>query len=256
MEARFSVVLICKNEVSVIGDTVERVRALTDDVVVYDCGSTDGTVALLHSLGAHVHVGPWLGYSATRRAAVAMARHDWVFCLDSDERADEQLQEALRRWQPKPGTAWRLRRHNYLADRFIRFGAWSNDVRIRLFHRAECAWNEALVHERVLPLRPLRLEVLDGCVLHRTAGSVDEYRRKLSYYAELSAEKYFREGKQASLLRRTLSPLFTFFKNYVLKGGFLEGSAGWEISMATARYTREKYEALWQRQRGRDAKKK
>lgn len=248
MNARFSIVLICKNEVAVIGDTIAAVRAITDDIVAYDCGSTDGTVALLTHMGVRVHSGPWLGYSHARRQAVALARYDWVLCLDSDERADESLQQALKQWQPTRGTAWRLRRHNYLADRFVRFGAWGNDVRIRLFHRAECGWNDALVHERILPLRPVRMETLEGCVEHRTAESIAEYRSKLATYAELGAQKYFHEGRRATWLHRALAPLFTFLKNYLLKGGFLEGRVGWQISKATAWYTRRKYAALWQKQ--------
>ncbi|GAB4093622.1 glycosyltransferase family 2 protein [Flaviaesturariibacter terrae] len=244
MPNKFSIVIICKNAVEGIDRTLNSVRGLTDDIVVYDSGSTDGTVAFVTGMGVPVHEGPWLGFGPTRRAATRLARYDWVLCLDTDEWLGTQLVEILMALEPEPGTAYRLRLRNHLGKRVIRWGGWGKDFRIRLFHRDECNWNDALIHEKVVPNGPLLIETLRGSIIHRTARSLKDYRRKLDAYARLTAESYRAQGRTATLPKRLLSPLATFFKDYVLKLGFLEGKVGFQLAWAAAGYTRKKYKLL------------
>ncbi|MEI9807143.1 MAG: glycosyltransferase [Bacteroidota bacterium] len=41
-----SIVIICKNESAVIGATLQSLQGVSDDIIVYDNGSTDDTVAM------------------------------------------------------------------------------------------------------------------------------------------------------------------------------------------------------------------
>ncbi len=45
-----SVVLIAKNEAHIIADTIRSVQSLTDDIIVVDSGSIDGTQAIVSSV--------------------------------------------------------------------------------------------------------------------------------------------------------------------------------------------------------------
>ncbi len=56
-----SIFIIAQNEADRIGRTIEAARGLSDDVVVVDSGSTDGTQALAESLGARVIFNAWPG---------------------------------------------------------------------------------------------------------------------------------------------------------------------------------------------------
>src|SRR3712207_3524471 len=62
-----SVFIIAKNEADRIGDAIRAVRPFTDDLVVVDSGSTDGTQALAEELGARVVYNPWPGYGLQKR---------------------------------------------------------------------------------------------------------------------------------------------------------------------------------------------
>lgn len=244
MHDKFSIVIICRDATDGIDRALSSVRDLARDIVVYDSGSTDGTVELVESMGLPVHRGPWLGFGPTRRAATLLAQNDWVLCLDADEWLGTRLVEILLALQPERGTAYRLRLRNHLGKRLIRWGGWGRDYRLRLFHREECNWNDALIHEKVVPLQPVDIETLGGAIIHRTARTVKEYRKKMDGYARQAAAEYRRQGKKATASKRLLSPLAAFLKDYVLRCGFLEGKVGFQLAWAAAVYTYKKYRYL------------
>src|SRR5688572_2895484 len=80
-----SVFIIARNEADRLGETLRAVRGLTDDLVVVDSGSTDGTQVLAESLGARVVHHDWAGYGPQKRFAETLCRHEWLLNLDADE---------------------------------------------------------------------------------------------------------------------------------------------------------------------------
>ncbi len=91
-----SVFIIARNEADRIGATIRAVRDLTDDLVVVDSGSTDGTQSLAESLGARVIHNDWPGYGPQKRFAEEQCRHPWVLNLDADEVVPPDLAETIR----------------------------------------------------------------------------------------------------------------------------------------------------------------
>ena len=61
------------------------------EIVVVDSGSRDDTVAIAQRAGARVIERAWQGFGPQKHFAVAQARHDWVLCLDADERVTPEL---------------------------------------------------------------------------------------------------------------------------------------------------------------------
>ena len=95
MMQQLSVVIICKNGASVIGETIKSFSGLTDDVLIYDNGSTDGTQEIVRQTGAKLYEGKWEGFGKTKNKANALAKYDWIFSLDADESIDEKLKKNL-----------------------------------------------------------------------------------------------------------------------------------------------------------------
>jgi len=246
----FSVVIICRNEADVIGETLRSLDGLTDDVIVYDNGSTDDTVSVIRTFPVKLVEGPWEGFGKTKARAMAEAKHDWILSLDADEAVDEQLKLTLLHWQPEPvDTVYEIAFKNYLGDTWLRFGEWGADYHIRLFNRTRVHWDDAPVHESLIMPPGTKTRRLRGHILHRTMKDMEDYRNKMKHYARLGAEKYFRQGKKAGWIKRTLSPPFTFFQHYILKLGFLDGRKGWISARMTAWYTSMKYRNLREMQR-------
>ena len=146
-----SVVIICKNEAAVIGTTLQSLQGLTDDIVVYDNGSTDATEEIARSAAINFHRGTWEGFGKTKNKANALAKYDWILSLDADESIDEQLKQSLLGFNPaKEKTVYDLRFKNFLGSKCIRYGEWGNDWLVRLFNRKQVSWNNEAVHETLL----------------------------------------------------------------------------------------------------------
>src|SRR3954454_14348761 len=90
-----SVFIIAANEADRIGDTIQAVRELSDDLVVVDSGSSDGTQAVAASLGARVVSNPWPGYGPQKRFAEELCVNDWLLNVDADEVIPPELEAEI-----------------------------------------------------------------------------------------------------------------------------------------------------------------
>ena len=245
MNNHLSIVIICKNERGNIERVLQSIAGVADDIVVYDSGSTDGTVEVLQQGGVRVVQGEWMGFGKTKGHAVSLAAHDWVLCLDADEALDKTLQQSLKDLSfGESHTVYQLRFKNLLGDKHLQWGEWGGDKHIRLFNRQVVSWDEAIIHES-LRIPPMAAVVqLKGHVLHRTMRDTVEYSQKMVHYALLNAEKYHRQGKRATWIKRYLAPPFSFLKYYLFRLGFLDGWEGLLSARMTAFYTFLKYARL------------
>ena len=195
------------------------------EVVVVDSGSRDDTVEIARRRGARVIEREWPGFGAQKQFAVGAATHDWVLCLDADERVTPELARAIAREMEAPrAAAFALARRNRFLGRWLAHGEGYPDWNLRLFDRRRARWSEDPVHEHVLAEGPVVR--LRGDLLHASAESLDDYLAKQNRYTTLQAAAMHARGERAGLARLVLSPLARFVRFYVLKLGFLDGVAG------------------------------
>ena len=67
------------------------VRDGQSEIIVVDSGSTDRTVEIAKSFGAHVFIEPWKGFAAQKNSAMEKGSGDWVLQLDADESLEPGL---------------------------------------------------------------------------------------------------------------------------------------------------------------------
>jgi glycosyltransferase involved in cell wall biosynthesis len=242
---RLSVVIVCKNGAKVIGETIKSFSGLTDDILVYDNGSTDDTKEIVRQSNARLVEGSWEGFGKTKNKANALAKHDWILSLDADEAIDEELKENLLKQDlTDDRKVFEFKFKNFLGKKWLRYGEWGDDKHIRLFNRKKINWNDADVHESLLLSTDVKVISIPGYVLHKTAANFSEYENKMENYAVLNAEKYFRQQKRSGSFKMFFSAAFSFIKNYFFKLGFLDGAPGYHCARINARYTFLKYKKL------------
>ena len=240
-----SVIIVCKNAAALIDQALESVRGLTEDVVLYDSGSQDATLDIIRKFPVQLHQGNWDGFGKTKQKVTVLAAYDWVFGLDADEALDEELKNSLLNLSlDEENVVYSIRRKNYFGNTCLKYGEWGSDTQIRLFNRRSVNWNDAIVHEKLILPAGTVVKKLDGYIIHRTIKDLREYADKMVKYAMLDAEKKYKRGEKTSWFKMRVAPGFTFFNNFFLKLGFLDGSAGFVCAKMTAYYTFLKHSRL------------
>lgn len=241
-----SVVIITLNAASQLAACLESVR-FADDILIVDSGSTDGTQALAERHGARVIQQEWLGFGRQKQFAVEAAKHDWVLCLDADERVTPTLQASMEIALQSPSTAaFRFPRCNRFLGRYLRHGEGYPDRSLRLFDRRQARWSNDAVHEKVETDCPIG--DLAGDLLHESAESLASYLSKQNRYTTLAAEMALAAGKRANLGRIAFSPLIRFIKFYVVRQGFRDGLPGFVHIAIGCFNTFMKYSKMLERQ--------
>ena len=246
-EHGLSVVIIARNEAPRIGPCLES-AAFSDEVIVVDGLSEDGTAELCRSKGARVFERPWPGYGAQKNFAMAQASQPWVLILYADERVPDglrqEIEEALRGGGQPGAVAYRIPRRNYFYGRWMRRGGLFPDYQVRLLRRGAGRYNDAALHENLLVDGPIW--ALGNPLDHLTEPTVADHFRRLDRYTTLAAQETGRRRQRVGWTDLTFRPAVTLFKTYVLKQGFRDGTPGFLISAFGAMHIFLKYAKLWE----------
>jgi glycosyltransferase involved in cell wall biosynthesis len=217
--------------------------------VVVDGGSTDNTVARARTAGARVVTDGPRGIGEQRNAGIAVARHEWVFALDADERIGPALAQELMTVQAgdtaAPHEAYRVKRRNAFQGRVLRRGHWGNDWVVR-FARREFRYGGSAAHPGLQGLRDVGTlkEQLD----HTPYRDLSHHIEKLIGYAQMSARELAQRGQRARWSDIALRPAAHFWREYLLRGGFLDGRMGVIQAAMGAMHGFLKYTFLWEQE--------
>lgn len=196
-----------------------------DELVVVDSGSDDGTVELARRRGARVVAQEWLGFGRQKQCGVEQASHDWVLCVDADERLSSELRANIAQALAAPRfRAFEFARCNRFMGRYLRHGEGYPDWSLRLFDRTAARWSDDPVHEKVVT--ETAVGRLHGDLLHDSAESLDGYLAKQNRYTSLAAQAFVAEGRTAHLGHLLFSPWVRFVKFFFLRLGLLDGVPG------------------------------
>lgn len=241
-----SVVIISKNEAHNIERCIRSCLALKAEIIVWDSASTDATPRLARILGAKVIDGDWQGYGATKNNAAMAASNDWILSLDADEALDNELALTIQqlKYESTPMVGFWLARVFIFQGKKLRFGALRNEKRLRLYNRNYMKWNLNDVHETLVNIDPdldLKIGSLKGHILHYSYTDHADMKQRLDKYARLGGQQFAGHNITKLRLKKYLSPVFSFAKNYIMLLGFLDGKAGYLFACEHARYIFKKY---------------
>ena len=225
--APFSAVLITRNAAHQLEPCLQS-AAFADEIVVVDSQSEDHTQQVAARFGARLVTQAWLGFGRQKQFAVEQAKHDWVLCLDADERVTDELRSSIERALAAPTSpaspVYRMARRNRFLGRWLSHGEGYPDWSPRLFNRTAARWSDDLVHEKVL--YAVTPGTLRGDLLHDSGDDLAAYLDRQNRYTTLAARQAYELGRGAGVLHLLASPVVRFFKFYVLRLGFLDGVPG------------------------------
>ena len=245
---KISAVIITFNEQENILDCLKSVEKVADEIIVVDSGSTDKTVEIAQAAGALVITNPFAGHIQQKNFAMQKASHDIVLSLDADERLDEVLaREILRVKSDFTADGYIVNRLNNYCGKFIRFGEWNPDHKIRLWDRRQGEWGGENPHDKVILSDGAKTTKLKGRLLHFTYRTPSAHFQQMQRFSDIAAAESHRKGKRSiTLVHQVLYPWFIFIKVYFIKFGFLDGYEGFILAVHAAYYRFLKYTKLKQ----------
>lgn len=244
--SKLSVYVIAYNDEPNMRACLESV-AWADELIVVDSYSTDGTEKISREFTDKVFQHEFHGFGRLRNEAVAHASHEWVFSLDTDERATPALRQELNRviHTREAADAYFVPRKNYFLGRWIRHCGWYPDYRQpQLFRKARLRYRDELVHESYDVEGSIGY--LKEPALQYPFRDIDHYLAKMDRYSDLMATRMVEQGKRFHPHQLITHPMFTFMKMYVARAGFCDGIPGLILSGLYAYYTFIKYAKLWE----------
>ncbi len=244
---KLSGVVICYNEEEKIDAALSSLHAVSDEIVVVDSFSSDGTEAICRRYTDRFLQRRWSGYRDQKQFATDQASFDWVLSLDADEVLSPELQAEVRRWKSGKDEGidgYYLCRKTFFLGRWIEHTTWYPDWQMRLFLRSAGRWEGGRVHESFRVNGSTGR--LPGDLHHYTYASLSEYLQQLERFTNLAAADYFDSGARAGPVKLLIYPPLVFLRNYVLHRGFQDGVPGLAVSALSAVSTFFKYLKLWE----------
>ncbi len=243
---KVSAVVIAYNDEPYLEACLETLT-WADELIVVDSHSTDGTETISRKFTDKVFQHDFHGFGRLRNEAIAHATHDWIFSLDTDERATPEIRDEIRHVLERgpEADAYFVPRLNYVLGRSIRHCGWYPDYRQpQLFRKSRMHYREELVHEGFE--LDGRIGYLHQHVLQYPFRDIDHYLAKMDRYSDLMADRMGQQGRRFRIHQLLTHPPFTFLKMYVLRAGFLDGAPGLILSGLYAYYTFIKYAKFWE----------
>ena len=246
---RLSAIIIAMNEAGNIADCLDTL-AFCDERIVVDGGSTDATAQIAQGKGARVISHPFEGFGAQKGFALSLATGDWVLSIDSDERVSPALAQEIKNAIASGGAdCYELPRRSSFCGRVMDHSGWSPDYVLRLFRRDKAHFSSDLVHERVVCDGTLAR--LNEPLRHDPVRKLEDALSRMDRYSSAGAEQLLDAGKRVSFMSGISHGAWTFFRTYVLRGGFLDGREGFLLAVANAEGTYYRYMKAWLKGRER-----
>ncbi len=245
-----SAVVLTKNEEKNIAQCLQSLM-WCDEVVVIDDNSRDLTVEIAKKHGAVV----WKrslenNFAAQRNFGLAKASGDWVLFIDADEIVTPALSEEITLVTRKSDnliTGYLIKRQDVMWGRELRYGESGNIKLLRLAKKTSGKWKRAVHEEWQMGHR--ETGELENPLMHYPHQTISEFISDIDRYSTLHAQELAKEGKSANILKVMMWPKLKFLQNWVLRFGFLDGTAGFVFALLMSFHSYLAWSKLWLIQR-------
>lgn len=215
-------VYIVKNEESTIGNSLNSIKEVADEIVIVDTGSTDKTKEIAKTYTDKVYDYVWEDdFSKARNFSIDKSESEWLLWLDADEELDKLGVDCIKKWKKQVETGgvysdlqvnldvkcYRLPLVNYVQDKPQNM-FWT----IKLFKRA--LRFERPIHEGLNVERGEDIGKLPATILHYGYNRVDEVSKKKRFERNLALLLKQRETDSGKYNTFHLGSTYYYIKDY------------------------------------------
>jgi glycosyltransferase involved in cell wall biosynthesis len=241
---KISAAIITYNEEKNIERCITSLVNIADEIVVVDSGSNDKTQEIALTLGAKVVINKFEGHIQQKNFAITQTSNEWVISLDADEALSKKLKTSLLKVKEDlKGNGYKFNRLSNYCGKWIKHCGWYPDTKLRLFKKGQGSWKGKNPHDKYI-LDSGEETHLEGDLLHYTFYNVSEHKAQIIKFSNVAAQSLFELNKKSNWALIIGKTVFKFFRNYLLKRGFLDGITGFHICRLSAHATYLRYYKL------------
>lgn len=243
-----SAVILTYNEETILDQCLTALD-FVDHIIVFDSFSTDGTLEIAKKHKATIIQRPFDNYAAQRNAALQSVPDtcDWIVMVDADEIITKALKQEILKATTNTDaiTMYRVRRKDMFQDKWIKQSSGYPTWFPRVFKKG-CVTVAREINEEYNTTG--KEGVLQEHLIHYPFNKgLTWWFDKHNRYSKMEAEKMLQEVKEPLQLTNLFSkdpiikrktqkrlsyhlpfrPQLIFFAFYIVKGGFLNGKAGY-----------------------------
>ena len=239
-ELPLSVSIIAKNEANNLRRCLSSLGGIASEIIVVHNDCIDATVEVAKSFGAKCFEHDWRGHVMQKNIALSKCSNQWILCLDADEALSDKLRDSIVRFLGSPELcrkyhAVKFNRCSFFLGKWIKHGDWYPDTKVRLIKKNQATWNGVDPHDKLLPKDKRSVFKLDGDLEHYSFVGIKDLTQKSICYSDIFVNH--NAGKTFSPGVAVLRALWRFFRCYLLRLGFLDGSVGFIIAFSIAQET-------------------
>lgn len=233
---RLSVVILTKNEEKNIAECIKNV-AWADEVIIVDDNSTDRTVEIAREYTDKIIISAMnRDFAKQRNLSIEHCTGDWILQMDADERVTSGLKSKIEDVLENGSefSAFKFIRKTNFCGKFLSYGGASSHKSLRLFKRGRASFYGRDDQIKV----DGSIGDWDEEIEHYNFPDIDHYILTQNFYSQTDAEDMSKsvDSIPKKQLRRELTtkPLKLFFKIYVKKQGYKDGTYGLIFAMLSA----------------------
>ena len=256
--ATITACILARNEERRIADALRSLQHWTDEIIVIDNESEDGTCDIAQQFTDILLTTPRAAnFDAARNLAIERASGDWLFYLDADERVPPALGQELRRLVQEQGDAFEALiipfKHFFCGKWIEHSGWWPGYTRPQLLKKGAFRYNDRL-HSGVEVQGRTRYFPADNsdlAIVHYSYDDLRHYLAKLNNYTDGEAENLDADGAPHTW-QAMLAHFVHDWQVYYERGrGDLDGMHGFVLAFLSGFYRFAARAKLWDRRRQR-----
>jgi len=256
-------ILACNNE-DEIADCLESVSWADERIVILDTRSNDRTAAIAEAMGARVVPHRFENFALQREYGLSLPDAEWLFYVDSDERATPALAREIRRViKDETHVGWWVPRRNFMWGHEIHHGGWHPDYQLRLLKLGHAHYDMTREVHEVVELEGREYTAqgreytaqgreytaqgreytaqgtagyLREPLLHYNYRTMGQFIAKQRQYVGYEAEILHKQGIHPKPWTYLLQPLREFWRRYVTLKCYKDGFYGLLLCAMIAYY--------------------
>jgi glycosyltransferase involved in cell wall biosynthesis len=248
---KISVCMITFNNERTVEKALKSIKPWADEIIVVDSLSTDSTPEIVKRYTDNIEQRKWPGHRDQYNYCISKARNEWVVFIDADEVIPPELSaEMLARPEADEGKydGYIAHRRTFYLGRWIMHGGWVPDCEIRLFRKDRGSFEGGLHAKAVVKGKQ---GVFKNYYQHFNYRDLEDQIATINRYSNIAARDMFNEGKKINIIDHLiLRPPLRFLRDYIIKGGVLDGIPGLVIAISSMYYVFTKYVKLWELRKG------